>query len=211
MTKYLKNIFNTLISGNIIVVDGVLTSNGQLTNDVEIINPSIANSTCTKPSNYPLSIQAFAGALLMGSFVACGGYNGADLSTCYMHNASNNSWQLIKPLPQNTRHAKASSIGNLFLTTGGDVGSTILANTQAYSVGVGYTSFAALPYTLCRHCMANVNRTHVFLVGGTRGYNPNPSVDMQNALLLNVQTQQYVILPNIDQMRIDIFCGAITR
>ncbi len=74
-----------------------------------------------------------AGGYIAGRFVACGGFYSTSYNTCYTHNNNSNTWQLMPPLPQQTVHQKATSLGNLLLTTGGGVVSAdVLANSQAF-------------------------------------------------------------------------------
>jgi hypothetical protein len=74
----------------------------------------------------------------------------------------------------------------------------------------GYSPTWSLPFVVKRHCSAAVNATHVAVVGGGRT-NVWDAADVGNVGIVDVGTGGFTQLPDLDQQRVDPFCGIVTR
>ena len=187
----------------ILAVAGKLDKDGyNLTSDVELINPFVLNSNCTKPANYPLKTSDITGR---GGIICGGGFENT-FNDCFEYSYQNQTWLSVGRL--NDQRYGASSVflnGNYWITGGGLLNGRLSLVTSEMLKGKHspFIRSSDLPEQMRHHCMSVVNDTHVFIAGGDWSW--------KSTYLVDISVEPFIFnkLPPMMESRSGAACGTI--
>ena len=188
-----------------IMVVGGVNGQGNRLSDVELIDPTNANSNCEKPPSFPYNVLEMVSEIYNGKALVCGGLSDKNEPhrDCYQY------FQNWQPGPDNLAFVRyrASSVllddGNIWILGGdGDFGesttSEILNSKGEFELG------PVLPEPTQSHCTARINSTHVFFAGN--GVEPQTQAYIVDT---SKETFHFFKLPNMHHKRFGAACSVI--
>jgi len=179
-----------------------VNDHGNLTSDVELIDPFLENSHCGKPQNYPFPTSEITAN---GGIVCGGGFENQDYK-CFQYSIQNKSWADGGILSaQRYAASSVSYSGNYWITGGGLLnGQTSLVTSDIRKGNSGpFVSSSDLPEQLRHHCMSVLNETHIFIAGGDWSPKSPYFVD------ISLNPFKFTKLPPMLENRSGAACGTV--
>ena len=134
--------------------------------DVEVLDPTKEDSSCTAPPNYPQAASHMTSQAICGTLV-CGGDSGLYLNNCYEY--ANKRWIERPPLlhPRKFSSSVVINTSSMWISGGSAWrGESAETTSEIISIDQGIPILGVdLPEKMSKHCSASINTTHVFLAG----------------------------------------------
>jgi len=167
---------------------------------VEIINLNSTETVCEPLKNFPYANVASNGEIWFDNKpIICGGDRN-DQSCWHYYNGQ---WIEGQPLiVGRTEFAMVKSEHGLVVSGGHSVNEEYFSN-QEILTPTGWKSIASLPKALIRHCLVNLNSTHIMAIGG---FDSNFIFDVN---ILDLNTESWTVGPSLKTARYDHSCGKI--
>ena len=169
---------------------------------------------CGKPRDLPNTLEGAVGHFDDGrnTPVLCGGSDGHEMEhsrACYEYSLADDGWSRAGFALKDPRFYAASvtllSNGSFLVLGGQRTVFNVIASSEYPVEGAHGPD---LPYTTYKHCACNVNRTHVFMAGGTDMPDKNPR-PLDSAHILGLRDGQWSKLPPMSTGRKEHSCVAL--
>ena len=148
------------------------------TYEVDVVDLSGQNLTCSKPANYPIASGSVA-AFVNGSVIVCGGcYNDTSDRTkdCYAYNNLEDNWALAYSMLEPRYFASGVLLSDTqWWIVGGGAYPNVHNSTELLTSGTGFVSYTFLPKRDdVTGDIVRVNASHFIYVTGKRLWSPSP-------------------------------------
>ena len=184
-------------------------------NDTEKIDPSVSDSNCIKPSDYPLLLEESNPPTVDGVYheliISCGGTKDYSyIDACYGYNMTSLEWSLVAKMNEGRSNAASIHLNHKKIwITGGFIsnhGNGGISTNTTEILDIETLTFSAgpdLPIDMTDHCMARYNETHIFIASFLGNYHNSYLVDIdQNPFIFHA-------LPRITYHRAGAGCAVL--
>ena len=184
----------------------VLGGNPQKKSDTELLDMSSENGgVCTKPADLPGGkdlAKGAVGAFIRGMAIVCGGVEGG--RDCHGYGFELQEWfklpfLMLKPREDAAGIVMANGSWLIFggrLSEGTALSDSEILNRKAFSFGFPW------PVKVWGHCVANINITHGFIVGGR-----NELSYIRSSYILTLSSNYWVWIGDMVYDRSGHICG----
>lgn len=194
MTASRQNGTATLLgNGNVLIIGGQNTFNGDVLDTVEIWNPTTNQST--PAASYPLQIYLHTATLLNNSTVlVCGGLTGLNVPTnlAYIYTVGSNTWAATGNMPE-ARYGHTASLitagansGSVIVVGGVGASATFLSNLPVFTTNSFANSGTTLNQVRWQHQTTMLSNSDFLVHGGV------PDLNNSTASLTSTETINHV-------------------
>ena len=189
-----------------IMIIGGVDGNLQRLDDVEMIDPSQADSNCVKPKSFPYDVHEMVSETYNGNSLVCGGLGEENLPTTECYQYVNDQW-VGGPDRLTFFRYRSSSVrlndGRIWIT-GGDGDNMESSSSEMLNLNGQFENGPQLPEAMQSHCSAVINSTHVFFAGNQFGRQKQAYiVDMSG------EHVRFHVLPDMRSIRFGAACSVV--